>query len=69
MEYTVHETLEVREIASFKTICLTKSKTMQTLVSDPELRSLMQRDVELSSRHLVELGSILSKAASGEMKI
>lgn len=62
MRYALHETLEVHEIAAFKAVCLTKSKTMQGLVSDPALKQLMQQDVAVSSRQLQELGSILAKA-------
>ncbi|USG67465.1 hypothetical protein NDK47_09395 [Brevibacillus ruminantium] len=62
MEYALHETLEVHEIAAFKTICLTKSKTMQALVSDPQLIDIMQQDVMVSTRQLQELSAILTKA-------
>jgi similar to spore coat protein len=60
--YALHETLEVHEIAAFKTVCMTKSKTMQALVSDPELMHILQDDVQLSTRQLQELGGLLSKA-------
>jgi similar to spore coat protein len=60
--YALHETLEVHEIAAFKTVCMTKSKTMQALVSDLELKRILQDDVQLSMRQLQELGSLLSKA-------
>lgn len=43
MEYALHEVLEVQEMTSFKTLCLTKSKTMKALVSDPKLKEIMQR--------------------------
>ncbi|MBN2983736.1 MULTISPECIES: hypothetical protein [Cohnella] len=66
MEYALHETLETHEIAAFKTLCLTKSKTMQMLVSDPELKQLMQLDAEISTRQLRELGAILTKAGGRE---
>jgi similar to spore coat protein len=60
--YALHETLEAHEIAAFKTVCMTKSKTMQALVSDPELKQIMQEDVQLSARQLQELSAQLSKA-------
>lgn len=62
MSYALHEVLEVHELATFKTNCLTKSKTMQMLVSDPRLKELMQMDAELTSTQLQELGTILTKA-------
>ncbi|MEF3305076.1 hypothetical protein [Paenibacillus sp. GYB003] len=66
MEYAWHEALEVHELAAFKTVCMTKSKTMQALVSDPALKHILQRDVDVSTRQLRELGTILSKAVGQE---
>ncbi|WJH36147.1 hypothetical protein N6H14_09905 [Paenibacillus sp. CC-CFT747] len=59
--YALHEMLEVHEMAAFKTVCMTKSKTMQALVTDPELRQILQQDVQLSQQQLQELGGVLSK--------
>lgn len=60
--HALHEMLEVHEMAAFKTVCITKSKTMQTLVTDPELMQILQQDVQLSQQQLQELGGVLSKA-------
>lgn len=60
--HTLHEMLEVHEMAEFKTVCMTKSKTMQALVTDPELMQILQQDVQLSQQQLQELGGVLSKA-------
>ncbi|ETT36214.1 hypothetical protein NSQ20_17340 [Paenibacillus sp. FSL K6-1122] len=60
--YALHEILEVHEIAAFKTVCMTKSKTMQALVTDPELKQILQQDAILSQQQLQELGGVLSKA-------
>ena len=68
MAYALHETLEVHELAAFKTICMTKSKTMRALVSDPALKAIMLLDVETSARQLQELCSILERAAGGEVR-
>lgn len=43
--FGLHETLELHENAAFKTVCMTKSKTMQALVSDQELLQIIQQDV------------------------
>ena len=59
--YALHELLEVREMAAFKTVCLTKSKTMQALVTDPELTQILQQDATLSQQQLQELSGVLSK--------
>ncbi|EJL26858.1 hypothetical protein [Brevibacillus sp. BC25] len=64
MNYGLHEQLELHEIASFKTICMTKSKTMQALVSDETLRQILADDVLASTRQLQELSSLLAKANS-----
>lgn len=61
MEYALHEMLELQEMASFKTIGLTKSKTMKALVSDPKLKEIMKQDAEISSRQLQEYSAILNK--------
>lgn len=59
--FGLHETLEVHEILNFKTVCMTKSKTMQLLVTDEQLKALMQRDVEQSRKAVDELQSLLEK--------
>ncbi|GJM79587.1 Spore coat protein F precursor [compost metagenome] len=56
----LHETLEVHELAASKTIALTKAKTMQLLVSDPELKQILQHDVQVSTQQLHELSGLLS---------
>lgn len=63
--YALHEMLEVHEIAAFKTVCMTKSKTMQILVSDPELQQILRNDVQVSTRQLQELSGLLSKSQQG----
>ncbi|TDL31149.1 hypothetical protein E2R51_15280 [Jeotgalibacillus sp. S-D1] len=62
MNYALHEILEVQEMAAFKTNCLTKSKTMKALVSDPRLKEIMQQDIDRSTKQLNEYTSVLSKA-------
>lgn len=66
--YGLHETLEVHELSAFKAVCLTKSKTMQALISDPTLKAILQQDVDLSTRQLQELGTLLDQAISQEVK-
>ncbi|GIQ68736.1 hypothetical protein DUZ99_14125 [Xylanibacillus composti] len=69
MSYALHEALELHEITAFKTLCLTKSKTMKGLVSDERLKQIMQQDVDLSTRQLQELREVLTKAKQrGDMK-
>ncbi|MEC3641051.1 spore coat protein [Bacillus halotolerans] len=57
-----HETVDLHEILNFKTVCLLKSKMMQGLVFDQELRALMEKDVQQSVRDVTELQSLYQKA-------
>jgi len=57
-----HESLDLHEIINFKTLCLAKSKLMQGLVFDQDLRALMQKDVEQSMQGLGELQAIYQRA-------
>ncbi|WP_088070068.1 spore gernimation protein GerQ [Gottfriedia luciferensis] len=57
-----HESLDLHEVINFKTLCLAKSKLMQGLVFDDDLRALMQKDVEQSMQELGELQSIYQRA-------
>lgn len=38
-----HEAVDLHEIVNFKTLCIAKSKLMQGLVFDQELKDLMQK--------------------------
>lgn len=57
-----HESLEIHEVLNFKTLCLAKSKLMQGIVFDQELKALMQKDVEQSTQAIAELQAIYKKA-------
>ncbi|MFY4774397.1 spore gernimation protein GerQ [Metabacillus sp. RGM 3146] len=57
-----HESLDLHEVINFKTLCLAKSKLMQGLVFDQDLRALMQKDVEQSIQALGELQAIYNRA-------
>ncbi len=64
LTFGLHETLELHEIAAFKTVCMTKSKTMQALVSDEALKQILQQDVQVSTRQLQEIGALLSRTTT-----
>jgi similar to spore coat protein len=68
VDFTLHETLEAHEMAAFKTICLTKSKTLKALVSDQKLKNIMQQDIDVSTRQLKEFKEILTKGQTQELK-
>lgn len=61
-ELAPHESMEVHELINFKTICLAKSKLMQGLVFDQDLKALLQKDVEQSMTALRELVGIYQRA-------
>ncbi|HZG57793.1 hypothetical protein [Paenibacillus sp.] len=57
-----HEMLQVLEVLTLKNVCLTKSKTMQALVQDEELKTILQTDVKNSAKDIMELRGLLQKA-------
>jgi similar to spore coat protein len=59
---TIHEKLKLHELLSFKTICMTKSHTMQALVTDPKLKTLLQQDVQNSQPAIQDLKNLLSNS-------
>jgi similar to spore coat protein len=50
-----YETMDTHEILNFKTVCLLKSKLMQGVVFDQDLRALMEKDVQMTMKHIKEL--------------
>lgn len=54
-----HETMQLQELLTFKNLCLTKSVTMSPLVSDQELKSILQNDVYISKEHIKDLRGLL----------
>ncbi|UUZ80207.1 hypothetical protein LJK88_35470 [Paenibacillus sp. P26] len=57
-----HEAMEIHELLNFKTICLAKSKMMQGIVFDQDLRALMQKDVEQSVKAIQDLQGLYANA-------
>ena len=57
-----HESLDLHEVINFKTLCVAKSKLMQGLAFDQDLRNLMQKDVDQSIQSLNELQAIYQRA-------
>jgi similar to spore coat protein len=51
----LHETMETHEILNFKTVCLLRSKLMQGICFDNELKALMEKDVQQSIHDINEL--------------
>lgn len=59
---TLHETMELHELLNFKTVCMTKSKMMEGVVFDQELKALLEKDVQQSIKAITELQTLLTQA-------
>jgi len=57
---TIHETMEIHELLNFKTVGMTKSKLIQGLVFDQDLKALLERNVQQSMRAVNSLQSLLT---------
>lgn len=57
-----NETMQLHEILTFKNTCLTKALTMSPLVSDEELKSILQQEASVSEKHIEELRSLMEKS-------
>jgi similar to spore coat protein len=60
-DLAMHEKLELHELLAFKSLCLTKAKAMQKLVSDENLKLILQKDAETAERHVRQLQETLSQ--------
>lgn len=56
-----HESLQIHELLSFKNLCLTKSITMSPLLSDNELKSIMEQDISTTRKQIIELKSLIEQ--------
>ncbi|WP_323372968.1 hypothetical protein [Tumebacillus lacus] len=59
--FTVHEIMEIHEMQNFKTICLNRSKLVQGMVKDPDLKAMLEMDVQASIQALQDLNWILTQ--------
>jgi similar to spore coat protein len=57
----LHETLDVHELLTFKTLCLTKAVTMSAFVQDEELKDILVSDVANGTEHIKRLQQHLTK--------
>ncbi|WAH35664.1 hypothetical protein [Alicyclobacillus dauci] len=63
-DFATHEMVEMHEMLAFKNVCLTKSTTMQKLVSDEKLNDLLQTCAQFDRQHIEGLEGLLSKQTS-----
>ena len=57
-----HESVDIHEMLNFKTLCLAKSKLMQGLVFDQDLKALMQKDVTQTIQDIADLQAVYARA-------
>ena len=58
----LHESLELHEMVNFKTLNLAKSKLLQGVVFDQELRALLEKDVQMTLQSLPRLQELYRRA-------
>lgn len=58
-----HEIFELHELLTFKNVCATKAAAMQSLVNDPELKAILQQDVQTTKGHVKELQNLLAQSS------
>ena len=64
-----HEMMDIHEMMNFKTGCLAKSKMMQGLVFDQDLKALMQKDVNQSIIAIANLQALYLKVPFQNVKV
>jgi similar to spore coat protein len=55
----VHETMELHELLTFKTNCLTKSQTMLPMVTDNNLKGILQEDIQAGIEDIQQIRNLL----------
>ncbi|ULT56589.1 hypothetical protein L1999_26725 [Neobacillus drentensis] len=56
----LHETIDLHELLTFKSLCLTKSTTMSALVQDEELKTILANDAAAGQQHIEQLQQFLT---------
>lgn len=55
----LHEILQIHELLTLKNLTLTKTVTMLPLVKDPELKEIMQYEVQTVQQHIEDLRNLM----------
>ena len=55
-----YETLQIHELLTLKNLSLTKAVTMLPLVTDPELKDIMENEVQTVKTHIDDLRNIMN---------
>lgn len=64
-----NETIQLHELLTLKNISLTKALTMSSLVSDSELTTILQNDVNTTKEHIKELRAFMEHSNIAEYKM
>ncbi|MDC3417644.1 spore coat protein [Aquibacillus salsiterrae] len=54
-DLAIHETMDIHELLNMKTVGLLKSKLMQGVVFDQDLRALLQKNVDMTVMDIKQL--------------
>lgn len=60
-----HETLDLHELIGLKNVCAAKAATMMGMVSDPQLRSFLQQDLQTATQHAHQIQNLLGGTNGG----
>jgi len=62
--FAIHETLDLHELLTSKTVCLTEAKARLQLVQDPALIALIQQDIQKTTTSITQMQNMLTTAAT-----
>lgn len=57
-----NESIQLSELITLKNLSLTKSVTMSPLVSDMELKGILQQDIAAAQEHIKELKGLMENS-------
>ncbi|MCU9615056.1 hypothetical protein OEV98_16090 [Caldibacillus lycopersici] len=60
-QLALHETLELHELMTFKTLCVTKATTMSGLAQDIELQTILTNDATAGNDALKRMQQFITK--------
>jgi similar to spore coat protein len=56
----LHETLELHELMTAKTVCLLEAKARVQLAQDPALKTMLQQDIQNTTQAITEMQGLLA---------
>lgn len=56
-----HEILHLRELLTFKNLCLTKAITMEPLATEDKLKEILRQSAAIDEMHIKELKNIIGE--------